>query len=956
MSKKMQRLLISAVVSLLFVVLAVSVLITLINNWDHRAILDESVKSNLISISIAAREIIDVDRFYTYNSLEDIEADIEAYYRTLTELRSLHELVGATYICAFREIDGELFFIFDTDPEVETVYDIFELYEDSSDVHLKALSGHSSAGIMNLVDQWGSYSTGAIPVWKDGKVIGVISTDIEDHLIRQSDRTSAIYIMILVLLLTVVMGANIVLIRRFVVKPISLLTDSVSRAGSDESEIYGNNRNDEIGDLSRKIQDMMRNIYQRDVLLDAAVKEAKEAYRIKAESLNTMESVLNGLEAMIYVSVPDTGEVLFINNHMREHYGLEEDCVGQTCYKLLQVGLDGICDFCPCHQLSADPEKIVVWELKSPLTNRSYRNSDRYIKWPDGRVVHLQHSVDVTELIAAREQAEASNRAKSEFLANMSHEIRTPMNAIIGMTSIAKMAKSIERKDYALGKIEGASSHLLGVINDILDMSKIEADKLELNPVTFSFDDMAKKVISIMNLRIIEKKQKLAVYIDENIPRRLICDDQRLAQVITNLLSNAVKFTPEGGAISLNAKLQQDESDHCIVRVYVSDTGVGIKEEQQSRLFNPFVQAESSTTRKYGGTGLGLAITKRIVEMMGGEISVSSVPGEGSTFTFTIRAEKTDESAAGTNLADSGFIVEDMKILIVDDDPDILEYFVDIVMRFSISCDTAASGEDALRLIESGKKYDLCFVDWNMPGMDGIELSRRIAEIDDGEIVIVMISSSEWAELGAEAKSAGIEKFLPKPIVPSAIIECINSCFSVDLLNAEQKQKKERPDRFWGYRVLLVEDVEINQEIVIALLEPTLLEIDCADNGLEAVRMFSEDPDKYNIIFMDLQMPEMDGYDATRTIRAMDIEKAKTIPIIAMTANVFKEDVDKSLSVGMNDHLGKPLDFAAVLQVLRQYLYKQKPAMDRRKTDRRKTSTDRRQLPDRRKADRRHDD
>jgi len=558
-----------------------------------------------------------------------------------------------------------------------------------------------------------------------------------------------------------------------------------------------------------------------------------------------------------------------------------------------------------------------------------------------------------SELIETREAAEQGSRAKSEFLANMSHEIRTPMNAIIGMTYIAKSAHSVERKDYAIGKIENASNHLLGIINDILDMSKIEANKLELHPTAFVFEELLKKVINIINFSIVEKHQKLTVYIDENIPRALKCDDQRLAQVITNLLSNAVKFTPASGSISLNTRLLSIDNGFCEVQIDVSDTGVGISEEQQARLFNPFEQAETSTTRKYGGTGLGLALTKRIIALMGGDITVTSLLDERSIFSFTFKAETSAELDESTALPDNVIDVKNISVLVVDDDIDIREYFVDIAMRFNIPCDTVASGEEALELIKSGEEYDLCFVDWKMPGMDGLELSRRIKEMGASEAVIIMISSIEWQEIEAEARDAGIDRFLPKPIFPSGFIEAINTFFNIDLLNNEQSETTDITDRFWGYRVLLVEDLEINREIVIALLEPTLLDIDCAENGSEAVSMFEKDPLKYNIIFMDLQMPIMDGYDATRAIRALGCETADTVPIIAMTANVFKDDVDNCIAAGMNDHLGKPLDFDAVINILRRYLYQQKPSKERRREDRRKKAKDRRQMPDRRKGDRR---
>ena len=386
--------------------------------------------------------------------------------------------------------------------------------------------------------------------------------------------------------------------------------------------------------------------------------------------------------------------------------------------------------------------------------------------------------------MTAVKQALDAGKAKAQFLANMSHEIRTPMNAITGMTAIGKSSTDIERKNYCFSKIETASNHLLGIINDILDMSKIEANKLELAQEEFSFETIIQQIVNMISFHADAKQQKLIINIDKNMPKTMIGDDQRLAQVIANLVGNAVKFTPEGGSIKLNTRFLGEENGVCIIQIEVIDTGIGISPEHQTDLFTSFQQAESSTTRNYGGTGLGLVISKNIVEMMGGKIWLESELGKGTSVAFTVKTK-----------------------------------------------------------------------------------------------------------LGLK------EKAIPL-----------------------QTEKQHASVSFAGSRILLAEDIEVNREIINALFEPMLLEIDHAENGSEAVNMFCKAPEKYDIIFMDLQMPEMDGFEATKIIRAFDSERAKTIPIFAMTANVFKEDVDRCFEVGMNGHISKPMNFDEVLVILKKYL------------------------------------
>ena len=525
-----------------------------------------------------------------------------------------------------------------------------------------------------------------------------------------------------------------------------------------------------------------------------------------------------------------------------------------------------------------------------------------------------------SKLKDAVKQLTAASKAKSEFLSNMSNEIRTPMNAIINMTAIAKTTENMERKNQALNKIEDASIHLLGVINDILDMSKIEANKFDLVPAEFNFEKMLQRVVNVINFRVEEKRQKLKVHIDKDIPIILMGDDQRLSQVITNLLSNAVKFTPENGFITLNSQFLGEEKGICTIQISVIDSGIGISAEQQKRLFQSFQQAETSTVRKYGGTGLGLSISKNIVEMMNGKIWIESEPGKGSTFTFTIQVKRCEEKKQPREKIVNWELI---RVLAVDDDHDILSFFTDVAQRYGINCDTAESGEKALELIEKNGSYNIYFIDWMMPGMDGIALTNaiRAKKSNTDNAAVIMISASEWGVIRDETQKAAINKFLSKPLFPSVIKDTIIECLGTDRSQTEDTQDDD--ELFTNRWILLAEDVEINREIVITLLEPTQLNIECAENGIQAVQMFSDDPDKYGMIFMDVQMPDMDGYEATRRIRDMEAKLPSThkhIPIVAMTANVFKEDIENCKNAGMDDHLGKPLDFEIVMEKLRTFL------------------------------------
>ena len=525
---------------------------------------------------------------------------------------------------------------------------------------------------------------------------------------------------------------------------------------------------------------------------------------------------------------------------------------------------------------------------------------------------------DFTDILQAKKEAEQASMAKSEFLANMSHEIRTPMNAIIGMTSIGQTSADIDRKNYCLGRIEKASSHLMGVINDILDMSKIEANKLELAPTEFAFEEMVMRVANVAGVHVGEKRQRFSIQLDPDIPLFIIADEQRLAQVLANLLSNAAKFTPKGGRVTLRADKFEDTDTHCTLRVEICDTGIGISEKQQQKLFNSFVQADGGISRRFGGTGLGLAISKRIVNLMGGEIWVESKLGKGSRFIFTITVEKGRilRYEPEQLLLDGA----SLRLLVVDDDKAVQEFFSHTAENLKLHYTAANSVQEVEDLLYRTDRppFHAVFVDWDMARDNDCALIKTLSRQQNAPKIIVM-SATEWTAQQDEAKTLGAGDFLTKPLFVAAVINCLTQRFDLtpDSVDADPAPL---PNQFAHKRLLLAEDVAINREIVLALLEDTGIDIVCAENGNEACKRFAEDPQSFDIIFMDIQMPEKDGYETARQIRSMDLPWAREIPIIAMTANVFKEDIERCLAVGMNDHVGKPVHVNALLHSLHTYL------------------------------------
>ena len=611
------------------------------------------------------------------------------------------------------------------------------------------------------------------------------------------------------------------------------------------------------------------------------------------KSYNTTDPESSG--ELFNMITSDTGSVSMLNSH-------EQECILAFTPVSATAGWT-LLGLVPAKALHADTENWLLVGVVSAGLLILFLCDLLYILYFNKR---LQ--------IAARE-AESANKAKTDFLSTMSHDIRTPMNAIIGLTTIAeKNLGDVESTRESLRKISLASNHLLTLINDILDISKVESGKLKLSPLTFSIVETVENLVTVSQPMIKEKNIEFSFRTNQMEKEYLYTDQLRLNQIYINILSNAIKYTEPGGRVSVDLLQEKSDKPGCIRMTYVvADTGIGMSPEFMANMYQPFSRQVDSRVNSVQGTGLGLAITKQMVELLDGTIDCQSEQGKGTTFTVVLDIPEADRQREDMQL-------DSVDVLIVDDDETMLQTTADTLKSLGAAAEQARSGTEALGMIRrrrlSGQAYNVIIVDWKMPEMDGPETIRRIRTEEDADVPILLVSAYDWSDIEDKAKAAGADGFVSKPLFRSTLYDRINA------LTGKESGSIEPEDDYsdlQGLRVLIAEDNDINWEIISAMLAMYGITADRAENGRVCLDMMrTAEGGRYALIFMDVQMPEMNGLDATRAIRKLEDPRASSTPIIAMTADAFSENVTECLNAGMDGHIAKPVDMKLVIKEIRR--------------------------------------
>ena len=881
------------------------------------------------------------------------DKDTPEYQETMHTLVTFRDNINLAYIYYVQsDENGNFTFGIDSDPAAPRKFG-------SPVKHTAALDaagrGVPSVDEVLYEDKWGRFYSAYSPVFNSaGKVAAVVTVDFEvawyEKQLNQNARTiilSCILFMVLGIIFTFIFTRQNGTLTEEINKSLNelendmhaLTEETAAREREKPREGY---RSDSILHMSKRISDLRDELHehishlntQANAMITAMASDYRCVYYVN----------LDENDGVCYRSDPDDHE----QTPQGIHFPYLERFTWYAEHSVTEAYREEFLNFIKPETIreALSKKQLIAFRYLVKRQGREYYEMARMagVRRLEDRDDHIVHAIGLgfTEIDAemrdtmaknealaeALAMAEEANLAKTAFLSNMSHEIRTPMNAIIGLNNLALHDETLspQTREY-LEKIGGSAHHLLGLINDILDMSRIEAGRITLNKEEFSFSGMLEQINTMVMAQCTGKGLSYECRILSKVDDCYIGDDTKLKEVLINILSNAIKFTYAPGSVTLTVERTAVFEDQSTLKFCVKDTGIGMDKEFIPKIFEAFSQEDSSRKSRFGSTGLGMAITKSIVEMMNGTIHVESEKGKGTEFTVIVTLKNCEKTSSL-----KGEVVDHSKIhvLVIDDEEIAAEHARMVLDESGIRADTCMHDEDAMQMLrtQSAKQepYNLVLVDRNMPDLSGLEMTRLIRKEFTHENTVIILTAYNWDDIASEAINAGVDGFLAKPLFASNVIaefERIARRSNMSLFREKKRAKLS------GRHVLLAEDIELNAEIMMDILEMEEVETDHAENGAIAVDLFRDHPcGTYDAILMDIRMPEMDGLEAAAAIRAMDRSDAKTIPIIALTANAFDEDVQRSLQVGMNAHLTKPVEPDHLYQTLGELIYEAEESKD----------------------------